>query len=197
MKKITISMIISLISCLIISILSSAAEVEQMTSKLIRVHIIANSDSDYDQSAKLAVRDCIVAACDEFLSDCTDKSEALAVLFDNLEYIEALSASALNDFGADSTVTCTLSKALFPDREYQGFTLPAGVYDALCIRIGQAEGQNFWCICYPSLCISACSSIEDCDTFTDDEITIIKYPEKVTYKLFCFKLVEKIRSLFV
>lgn len=197
MKKLTLAMTISLAVCLAASILTNAAEVDNLCNKLIRIHIIANSDSEYDQAVKMSVRNTILNICDELTCECENKSQAMSKLSENLEYIETAAHATLLSLGCNSKVSCTLSKVKFPDRVYSDYTLPSGVYDALRICIGEAKGQNFWCICYPSLCIGTCSSVEETGVFSQDEITVIKHPEKVKYKLFCFKLIGKIKSLFV
>lgn len=195
MRKLTISMTVSLVICIMLSVISNASAVQSVTDKIIRVHVIANSDSDYDQQIKLNVRDSVLAACNELLADLSDKQTALVTLSSNLSLLEDVANETLSLLETDCVASCTLEKTVFPDKSYDDITLPAGVYDALCIRIGEGRGKNFWCICYPSLCIGACSSLDE--FFTDDEQIIIKSPEKIRYKLFCFKLVGKIKALFL
>lgn len=195
MKKLTLSMALSLIICLVFSIVSNACEVDRMTDKLIRLHVIANSDSSADQALKLAVRDEVVSLCAEISSGCTSRAEAHSALEADLGLIESVAAGVISREGYDYPVSVTLSSCEFDKRVYDGFTLPAGEYDALCVTIGEGEGKNFWCVCYPSLCLGSAMKIDDCEEFTDEELIIIKEPQKVRYKLFCYELIKKIRKL--
>lgn len=195
MKKLTLSMVLSLIICLVFSIVSNACEVDRMTDKLIRLHVIANSDSSADQALKLAVRDEVVSLCAEISSGCTSRAEAHSALEADLGLIESAAAGVISREGYDYSVSVTLSSCEFDKRVYDSFTLPAGEYDALCVTIGEGEGKNFWCVCYPSLCIGSAMKIDDCEEFTDEELIIIKEPQKVRYKLFCYELIKKIRKL--
>ncbi len=194
MKKLTIAMLLSLIICLTSSIISNANEVENMTDKLIRLHVIANSDSEFDQEIKLAVRDAVLNEASRLLSDCKSKDSAKSIILDNLDALQTAANSALSN--CPYTAACTLEKSDFDTRVYDDFTLPAAEYDSLLVKIGNASGKNWWCVCYPSICLSSASKIEECEVFTDGDIIILKTPEKVRYKLFCFELVKKIKAFF-
>lgn len=195
MKKLTISMALSLIICLVFSIFSNACEVSRMTDKLIRLHVVANSDSDADQALKLAVRDEVALLCANITSACQDKASAYSALTDNLTLIKSAAESVITREGYSYPVSCSLSPTTFDRRIYDDFTLPAGEYDALCVTIGEGEGKNFWCVCYPSLCLGSVMKIDDYEQFSEDELIIVKHPEKVRYKLFCYEVIEWFRSL--
>lgn len=196
MKKLTVAILISLVLCFATSVISNAGEVGVMTDKLIRLHVIANSDSEGDQNLKLKVRDGILETVEEIVADCTDKAEAMAKISENLSVIESAAEDVVRKNGYDLGVECTLDVEEFDRRVYDDFTLPAGEYDSLCVRIGEAKGHNWWCVCYPALCFGASVSIEDCDVFTEDELIIVRQPEEVRYKLWCFELVRKIKNIF-
>ena len=196
MNKLTIAMLISLIICMAASVISNAKEVERMTDKIIRVHVIANSDSEGDQELKLKVKDRVVELAGDMLAGCSDKDEAASLIKENLDDLCKAAEEVISSNGYQYGVVCSISPEVFETRIYDDFTLPAGEYDSLCIRIGEAEGTNWWCVCYPSLCIGSASKIDDCGAFTEGEITIVKEPEKVRYKLWCFKLMRKIKAIF-
>lgn len=196
MKKLTLSMALSLIICLIFSVVSNARQVDMMTDKLIRLHVIANSDSEADQALKLAVRDEVATLCADITSACSNKDSAYSALTENLGLIESTASSVISREGYSYLVICSLSPHTFNERIYDDFTLPAGEYDALCVTIGEGEGKNFWCVCYPSLCLGSVMKIDDCEQFSEDELIIVKHPEKVRYKLFCYEVIEWFRSLF-
>ncbi len=195
MKKLTIAMLISLVICFAISVISNANEVQIATDKLIRLHVIANSDSETDQEIKLVVRDAILTQADTLLSSCQDKESAVEIISESLDILTQSANSVLADF--DYKAVCSLEKCFFNTRIYDDFTLPAGEYDSLCIRLGDANGKNWWCVCYPGLCLPSAIKIDECDTLSDDEIIMFKSPEKVRYKLFCFELFQKLKRLFV
>ena len=196
MKKLTFSIALSLIICAVLSVIGSAREVEDLTDMLIRIHVIANSDSEEDQNLKLAVRDGILSYVSELTEGCKTKTEAMESLCDGLGRIEDEARGIVAENGFGYEVNCTLSSEEFDRRTYDGFELPAGEYDSLCIRLGSAEGKNWWCVCYPSICLGSAMSVDECGVFSEGELIIIKEPEKVRYKLWCFEAIRKLRRLF-
>lgn len=192
MKKLTASVLLSLLILTFISSFSAAKEVSAAAEKVIRLHVIANSDSDFDQAVKLKVRDGILAEVSSAASGCKSKDEAMAAISRYISSIAEAAEKTLQENGCDYAINCSLSREVFDRRVYEDFTLPAGEYDSLCIRIGEAKGKNWWCVCYPSLCLGAAVSVDDCGVFTEDELVIIKSPEKVRYKLWCFEFFGKI-----
>ena len=165
-----------------------------MTDKLIRLHVVADSDSSYSQQMKLKVRDEALDYVSELTKDCSSKAAAQEKIITNLGSIKDISEKALRDNGCNLEVDVSYEKALVDRREYDGFTLPQGIYSALCIRIGEAEGKNWWCVLYPSLCVASAADIEESGEFSDEELIIVKQPEKVKYKLAIFELFERLRS---
>lgn len=196
MKKFTIAVFLSLILCIAVNIATNAAEVEELTDKFVRVHIIANSDTEYDQTLKLKVRDAILNVSEKLLAECTDKGSAVECIRENIFALQTAAEQEILDNGYSYAVSCTLQKERFDTRVYEDFTLPAGEYDSLMIRIGSSEGKNWWCVCYPQLCIGAAVKIDDSGILTDGELKIVKEPEKVRYKLWCYEVIKKLRSLF-
>lgn len=194
--KLTAAAIISLITVCAAGVINNSREVEGMTDKLIRIHVVANSDSESDQHLKLMVRDGILGEVYGLAGECKTKQEALSAISNGLDEITRRAEEVVLQSGAQLSVSCTLSREDFPQKSYDGFTLPAGEYDALCVRLGSAEGKNWWCVCYPSLCVGAFSKIDDCGVFTEGELKIVTQPEKVRYKLWCYEAVMKLKALF-
>ena len=124
---------------------------------LIRLHVVAASDSETDQNLKLLVRDAVIRSLRENMDHVKDMEEAKAYLRENLPKIEALANGVLQNAGIHDTVTVSLRPEEFGTRVYDTFTLPAGVYDALRIVIGEGQGKNWWCVVFPGLCIPAAS----------------------------------------
>ena len=130
---------------------------DALEQKVIRLHVIANSDSEEDQSIKLQVRDAVLNSLQSDLNKIADVNEARAYLQAKLPQIQAVANSVLKATGCDCEAVVTLCKEAFDPRYYDTFTLPAGIYEALRITIGEGEGHNWWCVAFPSLCLSATS----------------------------------------
>jgi stage II sporulation protein R len=116
---------------------------------ILRLHVIAASDSEEDQSAKLQVRDAILP----LFSAAESYEDARAFLLSHGSEIQSAAEAVLKDRGLDYGVQLSLGTETFPDRVYGETLFPAGEYDALCVRLGRAEGHNWWCVLFPPLCI--------------------------------------------
>ncbi|MGG7142189.1 stage II sporulation protein R [Clostridium nigeriense] len=125
---------------------------EDIVNEIIRFHVIANSDSDEDQSLKLKVRDKVVEFVSSNLKDAKSLDEARQFLIDNKSDIESIAKSVVIENGYSYNVTSTLSRENFPDKVYGDVVFPQGEYEAYRILIGEAEGQNWWCVMFPPLC---------------------------------------------
>lgn len=159
---------------------------EELTEDVLRVHIVANSDSAADQSLKLGVRDRVLEGCSDYFSGCEGKEDALRITEEHLDEIERIAADEIKRRGFDYSVTAEVGEMYFNTRYYEDFTMPAGYYDALRLTIGSGEGQNWWCVMYPSLCVGAASETEMKDSLDDGEYEVVT-SEKYDFR---FKLVE-------
>lgn len=125
---------------------------QQLSSKLIRLHVIANSDSPEDQNLKLCVRDAIIAALDREFEGIDDINISREFIKNNLKYIEEIARQEIEKNGKNYSVTAMFGKFPFPVKTYGYVTLPAGEYEALRVIIGSGEGANWWCVLFPPLC---------------------------------------------
>lgn len=130
-----------------------------LADKVVRLHVLANSDSEADQALKLKVRDAVLERATELLEQSADRREAEGLLRGGLLEFERLASDVISAEGYDYPVTAELTDTEFPTREYDGFTLPAGRYLALRILIGEAAGRNWWCVVFPPLCTAAASDV--------------------------------------
>ena len=149
---------------LMVAVLAGAWLGEEQTAladKVIRLHVIANSDSGADQTLKLAVRDRVLEAAEGLYPPDADLEQARAALEENLEALAAAGQAEVETRGYGYPVTARLERCWFPTKEYDGFALPAGEYTALRIVIGAGEGQNWWCVAFPPLCLGAVSETVD------------------------------------
>ena len=131
---------------------------EELYSDVMRIHILANSDSAADQSLKLAVRDKVLEACSRYYDGCSGKDEALDITRSHIGEIEAAAEREIRRRGFDYPVSARIVTDDFDTRFYGSFTMPAGRYDALRLTIGDGAGKNWWCVMYPSLCVGAASA---------------------------------------
>lgn len=187
MKKFIIPIVMLTISLTLLIAAKAEAQQIGLAEKLLRVHIIANSDSALDQQEKLLVRDRILKLSNELLKDATSIDEVKNILSKNLPLF-ASEAKKISRFSAKAE----LCKAIFPTRHYDNFTLPAGEYDAIRIILGEGKGKNWWCVMFPPLCTNAVEVCESTD-LTEDEIKLISSGENV-YR-YEFKVLELL-SLF-
>lgn len=145
---------------------------KEIADKTVRLHVVANSDSPADQQQKLIVRDAVLQQVSMLTVDCNTAQEAKAVIRENLPVIKRAAQKVCGE-----EITVSLQRESFETRYYETFTLPAGEYPALRVSIGQAQGKNWWCVVFPSLCVSATSqAVEEAALtggFTRDEAELI------------------------
>ena len=174
---------------------------EKIYESVLRLHVLANSDSDEDQALKLKVRDAVLAATEPLVKDCRSQAEAIEVLSAHLDDLKAAARSAITAEGRDDAVTVLLGEEEYPTRVYEGCAFPAGEYVSLRVCIGDAAGQNWWCCLFPPLCLSAATAKEDNeDAFiqvglTKDQYGIITETGKTKYKV-RFKILEVLEDWF-
>ena len=155
MRKIAKLLTIALLIAAVCWIGDIICDRKTLNNELIRLHVVADSDSAEDQTIKLQVRDAVTEYLQANMTDITDSQEAKTFLQQHLRQLTETANQVLAESGSSDRAEITLEKEAFPKREYDTFTLPAGVYESLRIRIGDAKGQNWWCVVFPSLCIPA------------------------------------------
>lgn len=134
---------------------SVVADRQTLSEDIIRLHVVANSDSEEDQAVKLKVRDAITGRLDAIMEKLPSKKEARAYILEHVEELQALANKVLKEVGSLDTARVTLTEECFDTREYETFSLPAGVYESLRVTIGSGEGKNWWCVVFPTLCAGA------------------------------------------
>lgn len=194
--------------CVTVLTLTAAASLFPQSSdfdlydNVIRLHILANSDSEADQALKLYVRDSVLSKVDSIVSEAKSKNEAEALLRASLDELTNAAASAVRDYGATENVTVTLTNEEYPRRSYGIATLPSGEYTSLRIMLGEAEGANWWCVLFPRLCTSAAMKSEDEAEeefievgFTPSQYKLITNTDDTRYVI-KFRILELIEDLF-
>lgn len=164
---------------------------QSLEQDVLRLHILANSDSVSDQSLKLKVRDDVIEYMSPLYIDATDKSDAIEITQQHLSSIEEIAQSSVYEYGYNYSVDAKILNTYFDTRYYDDFTMPAGMYDALQISIGDASGKNWWCVMYPSLCVGASSKESMQDELSDSQYKLVTNDE-FEYE---FKIVEYFEKL--
>lgn len=134
---------------------------DTLAQKMIRLHVIANSDSEEDQALKLQVRDKVLDFTTDVLKDSADMRDAENRLQSALGRIQALAADEITEQGYDYAVSAHLEQTEFPYKAYDGFALPSGEYLALRLVIGEGAGHNWWCVVFPPLCTTAATDLHE------------------------------------
>lgn len=160
LKPLEISLLVMLALCLLVGD-GALSHQDALQRKLIRLHVIANSDSPRDQQIKLQVRDSVLDFATELLRQAPDRQAANRQLEASLPEIEQAANRQLARCGSTDTAAVSLRLVQFPLKTYDGFALPSGEYLALRVVIGAGEGRNWWCVVYPPLCTTAAADLEE------------------------------------
>lgn len=194
MKIMFKSMCVGFVLTVIFSFLPFQTVCETLTQDVLRLHILANSDTNEDQELKLLVRDEITKECKELFSEAQSLEEAKEITLENLEELNKTAATVIKEQGEDYTVSVQLCEEYFNTRYYGSVTMPAGKYTALQIKIGKAKGENWWCVLYPSLCVGTSTDYESFEeNLTPQECSVVSSGNKYEFK---FKIVEAVTSFF-
>ena len=169
----------------------------EIYERVLRFHVIANSDDEVDQSLKLQVRDAVLGYCAPILSHVSSREEAAEVIKAHAHKIEQVAKATLIKNGCDHSVSLEVCTEKYPMKDYESFCFPAGNYLSVKIKLGEAEGQNWWCVLFPKLCTQVALSPEDefiAVGFTPDQYKIITESQNTSYRI-RFKFLEFFESL--
>lgn len=199
MKRITVFVLVGAVFFLIVGLLPVHGE-SQIYDSVVRLHVLANSDSEEDQALKLQVRDAVLEITEPLLADCSDRDEAETVLRANLDLIEATARETVRNAGLEDTVTVEFDEESYPERTYDSFCFPSGTYLSLRVSIGEGEGHNWWCCLFPPVCRAAASvPTRDAEQafiavgLTPDQYKIITESNSGVYRV-RFKILEMIEK---
>lgn len=184
------------------AVIRDGRRLDSLRNSVLRLHILADSDTEYAQSLKMKVRDGLLEAGIFTKADSLEDAEKIAV--ESISDIEEKAEEILRENGCFLPVTAELADVVFDERVYGDITMPAGEYRALRVKIGSAQGKNWWCVMYPPLCLpAACDEQENSEDveksdsaemlFTEEERDILHYPKKYEVR---FAVWDKIKELF-
>ena len=188
MKKLLKAMAVALIITSIFSFLPFEQRCRDISDEVLRIHILADSDSDADQRLKLLVRDSILDYTDGLYSGVSSKSEAVEITNKHIGDIISTAENTLKANGCTKSVSAEICETDFNTRYYGYITMPSGTYTALKVTIGSGNGKNWWCVMYPSLCLytsADTNSLED--ELTNEQYEVISDTSKYEFK---FKILE-------
>ncbi|MEG0693498.1 MAG: stage II sporulation protein R [Oscillospiraceae bacterium] len=197
MKNFNLAVFIGLIFSIMLSSFSVfASDCDDIRHDVLRLHILADSDSKEDQTLKLQVRDKILSLDATLFSQALNLSDAKNIAASQLQNIKEIAEAEIKARGYDYKVKVELKNMYFSTREYDTFTLPAGKYDAVRITIGSGAGKNWWCVLYPPLCIPAASSQSEFDDLlTKEQIEIVGNKQKYKFKFATVEIYEKLKNI--
>lgn len=170
------------------------SQCESLSNELFRLHILANSDAEYDQELKLKVRDKILEYTDGLYDNCETKEETIKVTKEHLNDILTVAQKEVFNNGYHYTVRGEITNMYFNTRTYSKFTIPSGQYDALRITIGEGEGHNWWCVMYPSFCMGESSDLENSNLADNEKELISGDDYKIKFQV--VEWFEKLKELF-
>ncbi len=189
LKTIDIAVFLTLIICIIATV-SFENDCKGIREDILRLHVIANSDEDYDQELKLKVRDALLISGEKVFSGSEDIISAEKSITDQKDILLYSAEETIKNLGFDYDVKIEIARSYFPTKTYGELTLPAGYYKALRVIIGEGKGKNWWCIMFPPLCLPAATDNKEVirDFLSDKEMKIVSSDPKVEVR---FWLIEK------
>ena len=198
-KRILIAFLVLSSVLLFVGLMPVHGEAE-IYDTVVRLHVLANSDSEEDQALKLEVRDAVLRITAPLLDGCSTQEDALALLEEHKRVLQTAAEAVVKAAGYDYPVRITLGLEEYPERDYDSFCFPGGEYASMRICIGEAEGQNWWCCLFPPLCLGAATvSNQDAEDacisvgLTPSQYKIITETEKPVYRV-RFRLLELFQS---
>ncbi len=196
--KIEASVLAALLIAFALNISSFSAECRNIRAKMLRMHVIANSDSSDDQALKLKVRDAVLAEGKDIFDGSVTADQAMAKILPETERLRQAALAVIEKEGRDYDVKITVGNEFFATRTYDDcVTLPAGYYTAVKVIIGEGKGRNWWCVMFPPMCLPA--AVKECevsDVLNENETEIVEGGEKYRFKFKIVEIFEKFSEKF-
>lgn len=192
--KIEASVLAALLICCVLNISSFSEECKNIRSKMLRMHVIANSDSNADQELKLKVRDAVLKEGKEIFDGSVTAEDAKSKILPETERLKRAALAVIENEGFSYDVKITVDNEYFNTRTYDNsVTLPAGYYTAVKVIIGEGKGHNWWCVMFPPMCLPAATKeCEISDVLQKDEVKIVEGGNKYKFKFKIVEIYEKI-----
>ncbi len=195
-KKIKISITVGIVVAILFSICSFAKTSEEIRSDVLRLHVIANSDTSVDQNLKLRLRDYILQEGKDIFNGSVNVENAVKKIEPVLPELEKSAKAFVNQAGFDYDVKISLSNEYFTTRTYETVTLPAGKYLALRVVIGSGEGHNWWCVMFPPMCVPAADKKDEIENvFSEKEIKLVESKPKYEPRFKVVEIYEQLKEI--
>lgn len=195
-KKIKISVTVGIVVAILFSICSFAKTSEEIRSDVLRLHVIANSDTSVDQNLKLRLRDYILQEGKDIFNGSVNVENAVEKIEPVLPELEKSAKAFVNQAGFDYDVKISLSNEYFTTRTYETVTLPAGKYLALRVVIGSGEGHNWWCVMFPPMCVPAADKKDEIENvFSEKEIKLVESKPKYEPRFKVVEIYEQLKDI--
>ena len=195
-KNIELGVLFGLICAIVLSFARFEVRCDELRENILRLHIIANSDSEADQNLKLAVRDEILKSSTDIFKDCRDISSACNIAETQLDVIADKANSVIKQNGFNYTAVATVGDAYFETRQYDDFTLPAGTYKSLIVNLGEGKGKNWWCVVFPCVCVPTAGDAELSDSVSEGAAQTAQNPQKYIMKFKTAEIYEEFKKIF-
>lgn len=195
-KNIELGVLFGLLCAVLLSFARFDLRCDELRQNVLRLHIIANSDSVEDQDLKLAVRDEILKNSVDIFKECNNLETALNTANLKTEELKDIANGVIKANGFDYESTVSVGDSYFNTREYDDFTLPAGTYKSLTVKLGNAQGKNWWCVVFPCVCVPSASEASLSDTVPDSAAQTAENASKYTVKFKTVEIYEQIKKIF-
>ena len=195
-KNIELGVLFGLICAIVLSFARFEVRCDELRQNVLRLHIIANSDSDADQALKLAVRDRILKTSSQIFEDCNSVDSAITVAKSEIDKITATANDVIKQNGFSYTARADVDKSYFDTRVYDDFTLPAGNYNSLIVRLGEGKGKNWWCVVFPCVCVPTATDASLSDSVSNSAAQTAQNPQNYKMKFKTAELYEQLKNFF-
>ena len=193
---IEISVLIGLICAIMLSFAKFEVRCEELRQGVLRLHIIANSDSEEDQALKFAVRDAILESSTDIFKNCDSVDDAVITATDSIGDINKIANSVIEQNGFNYSADVSVGDRYFDTREYDDFTLPAGTYKSLIVNLGDANGKNWWCGVFPCVCVPTAHDASLSDSVSEQAANTAQNAKKYEMKFKTVEIYEQIKKIF-
>lgn len=200
-KKIDRSLVLKSVACSLVfmitlSISGFDGKCETVRENVLRLHVLANSDSEEDQTLKLKVRDALLTVSNEIFENCATENEAAEAARESKDLLLWVAQNTVRENGYSYLVSIDIAETWFETRDYDKFSLPAGNYEALRVVIGEGKGKNWWCVMFPAVCVPAASEKNNGfkNALNSETAEIVEQPERYKARFKVVEIFEKTRQ---
>lgn len=195
-RNIELGVLFGLICAIVLSFARFEVRCDELRDGVLRLHIIANSDSKEDQALKLVVRDEILKNSTDIFKNCDTVEDAILTADSKIDDISEIANKVLEQNGFNYEARVSVGDKYFDTREYDDFTLPAGTYKSLVVDLGDAKGKNWWCVVFPCVCLPSASDSKLSDSVSNESAKTAENAPKYKIEFKSIEIYEKIKKLF-